>query len=98
MRFGSIEFMKEKEKKPVTISKVPKDEIEPFIEALELAINNIAVEPISIERRKGLMGKMEWKFKKNPRARFITKALQADDRCLRCSRCFLVGHVDRFQR
>ena len=74
--FSSIEFQKENEEKPLAISRVPKDDIEPFIEALELAINNIAVEPISIERRKGLMGKMEWKFKKD--AETLFKARPAD--------------------
>ncbi len=77
LRFGSIEFQKEKDKKPISISKVPKDDIEPFIEALELAINNIAVEPISIERRKGLMGKMEWKFKKGPEMLFKSRPADA---------------------
>jgi hypothetical protein len=76
MRFSSIEFQKESEEKPLLLSKVPKEDIEPFIEALELAINNIAVEPISIQRRKGLMGKMEWKFKKGTEMLF--KARSAD--------------------
>jgi hypothetical protein len=76
MRFSSITFQKENEKKSIAISRVPKDDIEPFIESLELAINNIAVEPISIERRKGLMGKMEWKFTKDTEMLF--KARPAD--------------------
>jgi hypothetical protein len=37
--------------------------VEPFVTALENAINAIAVEPISINVKKGLIGK-EWSFTK----------------------------------
>ncbi len=78
VRFGSIEFKSEEMKKPIKLSKVPKKDIEPFIAALEIAINNVAVEPISIKRSKGLIGKMRWEFKKTPETLFKSRPAEAD--------------------
>ncbi len=78
VRFGSIEFKSEEMKKPIKISKVPKKDIEPFIAALEIAMNNVAVEPISIKRSKGLIGKMRWEFKKTPETLFKSRPAEAD--------------------
>lgn len=47
--------------------------IEPFFEALEIALNNVAVDPISIKRSKGLIGKMTWEFKKTPEMLFKSR-------------------------
>lgn len=71
--FGSIEFKGEQEETPISLTRVPKDEIEPFIDALEYAINELAVEPISIKRKKSILGKMEWEFKKEAEMLFRTK-------------------------
>jgi hypothetical protein len=65
VRFGSIVFKSEEEEE-VNLNKVPKDDIEEFVNALEEAINAIAAEPVSITRKKGMMGKMEWQFLKPP--------------------------------
>ena len=73
VRFGSIEFGSEELKKPIKLKKVPRGDIEPFIEALEIALNNVAVAPISIKRSKGLIGKMEWEFKKTPEMLFKSR-------------------------
>jgi hypothetical protein len=78
VRFGSIEFKSEEMKKPIKLSKVPKKDIEPFIAALEIAMNNVAVEPISIKRSKGLIGKMRWEFKKTPETLFKSRPAEAD--------------------
>jgi len=78
VRFGSIEFKSEEKKKPIKLSKVPKRDIEPFIAALEIAMNNVAVEPISIKRSKGLIGKMRWEFKKTPETLFKSRPAGAD--------------------
>ncbi len=78
LRFGSIEFKSEDMKKPIKLSKVPKKDIEPFIAALEIAMNNVAVEPISIKRSKGLIGKMRWEFKKTPETLFKSRPAEAD--------------------
>ena len=78
VRFGSIEFKSEEMKKPIKLSKVPKKDIEPFIAALEIAMNNVAVEPISIKRSKGLIGKMRWEFKKTPETLFKSRPAGAD--------------------
>jgi len=45
---------------------VKKEQIEPFIESLEKAMNNIAVEPISIKKEKNIGSSMEWEFEKPP--------------------------------
>ena len=78
VRFGSIEFKSEEMKKPIKLSKVPKRDIESFIAALEIAMNNVAVEPISIKRSKGLIGKMRWEFKKTPETLFKSRPAEAD--------------------
>ena len=69
VRFGSIEFSSEELKKPIRLRKVPKGDIE----ALEIALNNVAVAPISIKRSKGFMGKMRWEFKKTPEMLFKSR-------------------------
>jgi hypothetical protein len=48
----------------VELDKVDRNDLEGFIEALKKAINDIAVEPISIEHRNDLVGKASWEFKK----------------------------------
>jgi len=58
----------------IGLKRVPKEEIEDFVVALELAINNVAVEPIRIKRKKGLMGKMSWEFKKTAEMLFKSRA------------------------
>ena len=73
VRSGSIRFTSEELKKPIKLNKVPKKSIEPFIEALEIALNNVAVAPISIKRSKGLAGKMKWEFKKTPEMLFKSR-------------------------
>ena len=73
VRFGSIEISSEELKKTIKVKKVPKKDIEPFIEALEIALNNVAVAPISIKRSKGLAGKMKWEFKKTPEMLFKSR-------------------------
>ena len=73
VRFGSIQFSSEEMKKPIRLKKVPKGDIEPFIESLEIALNNVAVAPISIIRSKGFAGKMRWEFKKTPEMLFKSR-------------------------
>jgi len=46
------------------LDKVDRNDLEGFIEALKKAINDIAVEPISIEHRNDLVGKATWEFNK----------------------------------
>lgn len=62
IRYGSLKITNE-EGLAIDLSKIPKGDVEPFVTALENAINAIAVEPISINVKKGLMGK-EWSFTK----------------------------------
>ena len=62
IRYGSLKITSE-EGVTIDLDKIPKGGVEPFVTALENAINAIAVEPISINVKKGLMGK-EWSFTK----------------------------------
>ena len=62
IRYGSLTIASE-EGVTIDLNKIPKGGVEPFVAALENAINSIAVEPISINVKKGLMGK-EWSFTK----------------------------------
>jgi len=62
IRYGSLKITSE-EGVTIDLNKIPKGDVEPFVTALENAINAIAVEPISINVKKGLMGK-EWSFTK----------------------------------
>jgi len=61
--WGDISF-KTEDGTVIRIKKVGHNKIEGFIEALKNHINSIAVEPISIEHKKGLLGKATWEFKK----------------------------------
>jgi hypothetical protein len=48
----------------IMLEKVDKDDLEGFIEALEIAYNRIAVEPISIKHSRELIGNETWEFDK----------------------------------
>ena len=56
IRFGSITIASE-EGATNGLNKIPKGDVEPFVAALETAINAIAIEPISINVKKSLTGK-----------------------------------------
>ena len=73
MSFGSIVFISEDGDK-IELKKIPKKQIEDFVLALEVAINNVAVEAIRIKRIKGLLGKMVWEFKKSTEMIFRARA------------------------
>ena len=47
----------------ILLKRIFKSKVERFIDAVEIAINNIAVEPISIKRDKGLLT-AKWQFNK----------------------------------
>lgn len=72
LMYGVIQF-KSEEKGYIRLNNVLKDQIEPFVQALETAINNIAVEPITIKRSKSLGGKRTWAFKKSAEMLFKTR-------------------------
>lgn len=46
------------------VERVSRNELAGFIESLEKAVNNIAVEPISIQHKGELLGRSEWEFNK----------------------------------
>jgi hypothetical protein len=52
IRYGSLKITSE-EGVTIDLNKIPKGGVEPFVTALENAINAIAVEPISINVKKG---------------------------------------------
>ena len=75
VRYGSIAF-KDEDGEVVSLNRVSKEYLEPFVDSLEKALNDVAVEPVSIERKKGLMGKMEWRFLKPAEMVFVAKPTQ----------------------
>ena len=77
MSYGSIVFVSEDGDK-IELKKIPKNQIEEFVLALEVAINNVAVEAIRIKRVKGLLGKMKWEFKKSTEMIFRARAPDND--------------------
>jgi len=69
---GNITLINENDEK-IELTRVPNSNIPLFIESLEKAINHVAVEPISIRRSRGLIGKMTWNFKKTPEMIFKSR-------------------------
>jgi hypothetical protein len=63
LTFGKILF-KSENLEEIMLNWVKKEQIQPFIDSLEKALNNVAVEPISIKRFKHLGSRMEWEFEK----------------------------------
>ena len=74
---GYITFTNENDEK-IGLTRVPNSDIPLFIQSLEKAINEVAVEPISIRRSRGLIGKMSWNFKKTPEMIFKSKLNELD--------------------
>jgi len=60
---GDISF-KTEDGAVVLLENVDHDELAGFIDALEIAYNRIAVEPISIKHNRDLLGKETWEFNK----------------------------------
>ena len=61
--WGEISF-KSEDGSIISMERVDRNDLEDFIDAVEKAYNNIAVEPISINHEKNLLGKAEWEFNK----------------------------------
>jgi hypothetical protein len=61
--WGEISF-KSEDGTVIKLEKVNHHNLESFIDALEVAYNSIAVEPISIKHEKDLFGKATWEFNK----------------------------------
>lgn len=74
---GYITFTNENNEK-IKLTRVPYSEILLFIRSLEKAINDVAIEPISIKRSRGLISKMSWNFKKTPETIFKSKLNEVD--------------------
>ena len=47
-----------------TVERVSRNDMANFIDALEIAYNNIAVEPVSMKRKGELLGMADWEFNK----------------------------------
>lgn len=61
--WGDISF-KSEDGTVILLEKVDHDDLKGFIDALEIAYNSIAVEPISIKHERDLLGKEIWEFDK----------------------------------
>jgi hypothetical protein len=61
--WGEISF-KSEDGTMILLERVDHHDLEGFIDAIEVAYNSIAVEPISIKHEKDLLGKATWEFNK----------------------------------
>ena len=61
--WGEISF-KSEDGTEIHLERVNRNDLEIFIDALEIAYNGIAVEPVSMKHEGDLLGKMEWEFNK----------------------------------
>ncbi len=61
--WGEVTFKMEDDSTYV-LERVPRHELARFIEKLEIAYNNIAVEPVSMKREGDLLGMTDWEFNK----------------------------------
>ena len=61
--WGEISF-KSEDGSVILLERVDHHDLEGFIDALAIAYNNMAVEPISIKHEKDLLGKATWEFNK----------------------------------
>lgn len=67
--WGEISF-KSEDGTIIRLERVSRNDIEKFMEALEIAFNNIAVEPVSIRHEGNMLGKEEWEYNKPEEAIF----------------------------
>jgi hypothetical protein len=61
--WGTISFTSE-DGTVIVLERVDRNDLEGFIDALEIEYNSIAVEPISIKHERDLVGKATWQFDK----------------------------------
>ncbi len=61
--WGEVTFKME-DKSTYTVERVNRNDLSRFIEALEIAYNNIAVEPVAMKRQGDLLGITDWEFNK----------------------------------
>lgn len=61
--WGEVTFKME-DKSTYTVERVNRNDLSKFIEALEIAYNNIAVEPVAMKRQGDLLGITDWEFNK----------------------------------
>ena len=61
--WGDISF-KGEDGTVILLERVDRNDLEGFLDALEIAYNSIAVEPISIKHEKDLVGAAKWEFDK----------------------------------
>jgi hypothetical protein len=61
--WGDISF-KGEDGTVITLERVDRNDLEGFLDAVEITYNSIAVEPISIKHDRGLVGKATWEFDK----------------------------------
>lgn len=67
--WGDITF-KSEDGTVLTLDKVSRKDLTGFIDALEIAYNSIAVEPVSMHHEGDVLGKEEWEFNKPEEAIF----------------------------
>ena len=66
--FGTVEFEGDDEES-ISLAQVPREAVQPFVDSFESTMNGITLDPISVKRGKGLMGRMTWEFSKPAKMR-----------------------------
>jgi hypothetical protein len=67
--FGAVGFEGDDEES-FSLAQVPRDIVQPFVDSFESTMNGVLIEPVSVERGRGLMGRMTWEFRRPAKARF----------------------------
>jgi len=98
--WGDISF-KSEDGTVLKLEKVDRNDLEGFIGALKTAINDIAVEPISIEHRKDLVGKATWEFNKPAELIFrqqpSTQPTPSEDPVTQLKTMFVKGEISEHE-
>jgi hypothetical protein len=80
-----------------TVERVSRKDMSNFIDALEIAYNNIAVEPVSIKHKGELLGMSDWEFNKPAETVFRqTPSIQshpAEDPLVQLKMRFIKGEI-----
>ena len=72
LTFGKM-ILRGENMEEISLHKIKKEQLEPFIKSLEKAINNVAVEPISIMQEKNIGSYMRSMFEKPPEMIFRSR-------------------------
>lgn len=94
--WGSIS-LKSEDETIIGLERVDREQLELFINELRSLINSIAVEPISIEYKKNLLGEATWRFIKPAEMIFrqqqVTPTQSSEDPITKLKMMFINGEI-----